>query len=139
MNNQPSTAQEFFQEGKKFVRLSTQKKRNICVVPDIFNGEVRISIRDFFPAEEETDSTRPHLLPTKRGVSLSKEEFNNLCETLETTKNQVKRLDTKIETKNEKKTAVGEWKDQDGWFFLVRPDIVLVARCLGFECSESGF
>ena len=100
---------EFLQDGKKFLPISNQKKRNVCVVPCIFNGEVRVHIRDFFPAEpeeEEWEETaevpqQAYLFPTTRGVSLRVEEFNNLCASIDTAKKQVKRL---LDRNNKKKT-----------------------------------
>ena len=99
---------EFYQDGKKFLPIGD--KKNIFVVADIFQKEVRVNIREFFVEDSECGSssdneddteqtTRPYFKATKRGVSLTITEFDRLCEKLEKAKGIVKRLSRKLKKK----------------------------------------
>ena len=103
---------EFSQEEKTFIPIG--EKKHIFVVPDIFRKEVRVNIREYFAKEEkkveennsdtssgsDTESkVVSRFIPTKRGVSLTLAEFENLCEKLERTKTLVKRLGKRLTKK----------------------------------------
>ena len=107
MNNAPSTSNStyqqvfsdndsaetspvyFVQEGKTFFPLGGAKP--ICVVPDIFREEVRINIREYFSFPE-----KDFLYATKRGVNLTIEEFNVLCDNIESVKQKIKKLKKQV-------------------------------------------
>ena len=106
MNNAPSTSSTseqvfsdndsaetspvyFVQEGKTFFPLGGAKP--ICVVPDIFREEVRINIREYFSFPE-----KDFLYATKRGVNLTIEEFNVLCDNIESVKQKIKKLKKQV-------------------------------------------
>ena len=101
----PTDDSAFTQELKRFIPLG---KRGIFIVPDTFRGEVRINIREYFAfsnnseeqqekKEEDTAAAvRPYLYPSKKGVSLTLQEFETLCGRLETTKKEVKRLQRQL-------------------------------------------
>ena len=106
MNNAPSTSSTseqvfsdndsaetspvyFVQEGKTFFPLGGAKP--ICVVPDIFKEEVRINIREYFSFPE-----KDFLYATKRGVNLTIEEFNVLCDNIESVKQKIKKLKKQV-------------------------------------------
>ena len=99
----PTDDSAFTQELKRFIPLG---KRGIFIVPDTFRGEVRINIREYFAfsnnseeQEKEEDTAaavRPYLYPSKKGVSLTLQEFETLCGRLETTKKEVKRLQRQL-------------------------------------------
>ena len=98
-DNDSETSPVFFvQDGKTFFPLGGTKP--ICVVPDIFREEVRVNIREYFSFREDSSfsSSTPattstdFLYPTKRGVSLTIEEFNVLCDNIESVKQNIKKL-----------------------------------------------
>ena len=107
MNNAPSTSSTseqvfsdndsaetsppvyFVQEGKTFFPLGGAKP--ICVVPDIFREEVRINIREYFSFPE-----KDCLYATKRGVNLTIEEFNVLCDNIDSVKQNIKKLKKQV-------------------------------------------
>ena len=106
MNNAPSTSSTseqvfsdndsaetspvyFVQEGKTFFPLGGAKP--ICVVPDIFKEEVRINIREYFSFPE-----KDFLYATKRGVNLTIEEFNVLCDNIDSVKQNIKKLKKQV-------------------------------------------
>ena len=112
MNNAPSTSSTseqvfsdndsaetsppvyFVQEGKTFFPLGGAKP--ICVVPDIFKEEVRINIREYFSFPE-----KDFLYATKRGVNLTIEEFNVLCDNIDSVKQNIKKLKKKLNSSNQ--------------------------------------
>ena len=113
MNNAPSTSSTseqvfsdndsaetspvyFVQEGKTFFPLGGAKP--ICVVPDIFREEVRINIREYFSFPE-----KDFLYATKRGVNLTIEEFNVLCDNIESVKQKIKKLKKQVKKSSSKK------------------------------------
>ena len=113
MNNAPSTSSTseqvfsdndsaetspvyFVQEGKTFFPLGGAKP--ICVVPDIFKEEVRINIREYFSFPE-----KDFLYATKRGVNLTIEEFNVLCDNIESVKQKIKKLKKQVKKSSSKK------------------------------------
>ena len=112
MNNAPSTSSTseqvfsdndsaetspvyFVQEGKTFFPLGGAKP--ICVVPDIFREEVRINIREYFSFPE-----KDFLYATKRGVNLTIEEFNVLCDNIESVKQKIKKLKKQVKKSSKK-------------------------------------
>ena len=105
-----ATLREFLQDGKRFLPLGGQKK-NVFVVPDVFAGQVRVNIREYFLAKEDSSDSdtedkteqRDYYLPTKKGVSLTIVEFEQLCNKLESAKKIVKRLQKKLHKRQEQK------------------------------------
>ena len=95
---------EFKQDGKKFLTLGGPK--SVFVVPDIFRGEVKVNIREYFQIP-----TNDKFIPTKRGVCLTSEQFDNLCSQLEKTKEVVKELCKKI--KKEKASREAETEEEE--------------------------
>ena len=91
-NDSETSPVYFVQDGKTFFPLGGAKP--ICVVPDIFREEVRINIREYFSFREE--SSTDFLYPTKRGVSLTIEEFNVLCDNIESVKQNIKKLKKQV-------------------------------------------
>ena len=45
---------EFMQDGRRFFPLGGQKN-NVFLVPDVFRREVRVNIREYYPAREEEE------------------------------------------------------------------------------------
>ena len=88
-NDSETSAVYFVQDGKTFFPLGGAKP--ICVVPDIFREEVRINIREYFSFPE-----KDFLYATKRGVNLTIEEFNVLCDNIESVKQKIKKLKKQI-------------------------------------------
>ena len=98
----------FVQEGKTFFPLGGAKP--ICVVPDIFREEVRINIREYFSFPE-----KDFLYATRRGVNLTIEEFNVLCDNIESVKQKVKKLKKQVKKsskKNKSSTSSGHQQRQ---------------------------
>ena len=102
---------EVIQDEKTFIPIGIG--RHIFVVPDIFRGEVRINIREYFVREayklkkegkeesEEGGESKavpppPRYIPTRRGVSLTVSEFELLTEKIERTQKLVKRLGKRL-------------------------------------------
>lgn len=88
---------EFRQDDKVYIPIG--EKKNIFIAPTIFREEVRVNIREFFTAPEdnsEDEDAAPRFIPTKRGVSLTVQEFETLCEKIERTKTLVKRLGKRL-------------------------------------------
>ena len=101
---------EFTQEEKTFIPIGCG--RHIFVVPDIFLGQVRVNIREYFvkektvkkqeaeeeeeEEEEESKAARPTFIPTRRGVSLTVSEFELLCEKVVRVQKCVKRLGKRL-------------------------------------------
>ena len=88
-NADSDSAVNFVQDGKTFFPLGGE--RPICVVPDIFREEVRINIREYFTFPE-----KDFLYATKRGVNLTIEEFNVLCDNIESVKQNIKKLKKQV-------------------------------------------
>ena len=88
-NDSETSAVYFVQDGKTFFPLGGAKP--ICVVPDIFREEVRINIREYFSFPE-----KDFLYATKRGVNLTIEEFNVLCDNIESVKQKIKKLKKQV-------------------------------------------
>ena len=88
-NADSDSAVNFVQDGKTFFPLGGE--RPICVVPDIFREEVRINIREYFTFPE-----KDFLYATKRGVNLTIEEFNVLCDNIESVKQKIKKLKKQV-------------------------------------------
>ena len=122
MNNAPSTSSTseqvfsdndsaetspvyFVQEGKTFFPLGGAKP--ICVVPDIFREEVRINIREYFSFPE-----KDFLYATKRGVNLTIEEFNVLCDNIESVKQKIKKLKKQVKKSSKKNKSSGHQQRQ---------------------------
>ena len=122
MNNAPSTSSTseqvfsdndsaetspvyFVQEGKTFFPLGGAKP--ICVVPDIFKEEVRINIREYFSFPE-----KDFLYATKRGVNLTIEEFNVLCDNIESVKQKIKKLKKQVKKSSKKNKSSGHQQRQ---------------------------
>ena len=88
-NADSDSAVNFVQDGKTFFPLGGE--RPICVVPDIFREEVRINIREYFTFPE-----KDFLYATKRGVNLSIDEFDVLCDNIEGVKQIIKKLKKQV-------------------------------------------
>ena len=88
-SNDSDSAVNFVQDGKTFFPLGGE--RPICVVPDIFREEVRINIREYFTFPE-----KDFLYATKRGVNLSIDEFDVLCDNIEGVKQIIKKLKKQV-------------------------------------------
>ena len=88
-NDSETSAVYFVQDGKTFFPLGGAKP--ICVVPDIFREEVRINIREYFTFPE-----KDFLYATKRGVNLSIDEFDVLCDNIEGVKQIIKKLKKQV-------------------------------------------
>ena len=88
-NDSETSAVNFVQDGKTFFPLGGE--RPICVVPDIFREEVRINIREYFTFPE-----KDFLYATKRGVNLSIDEFDVLCDNIEGVKQIIKKLKKQV-------------------------------------------
>ena len=88
-SNDSDSAVNFVQDGKTFFPLGGE--RPICVVPDIFREEVRINIREYFTFPE-----KDFLYATKRGVNLSIDEFDVLCDNIESVKQIIKKLKKQV-------------------------------------------
>ena len=88
-NDSETSPVYFVQDGKTFFPLGGKKP--ICVVPDIFREEVRINIREYFSFPE-----KDCLYATKRGVNLTIEEFNVLCDNIDSVKQNIKKLKKQV-------------------------------------------
>ena len=88
-NDSETSPVYFVQDGKTFFPLGGAKP--ICVVPDIFREEVRINIREYFSFPE-----KDCLYATKRGVNLTIEEFNVLCDNIDSVKQNIKKLKKQV-------------------------------------------
>ena len=88
-NDSETSAVNFVQDGKTFFPLGGE--RPICVVPDIFREEVRINIREYFTFPE-----KDFLYATKRGVNLTIDEFDVLCDNIESVKQIIKKLKKQV-------------------------------------------
>ena len=88
-NADSDSAVNFVQDGKTFFPLGGE--RPICVVPDIFREEVRINIREYFTFPE-----KDFLYATKRGVNLSIDGFDVLCDNIEGGKTIIKKLKKQV-------------------------------------------
>ena len=100
---------EFIQDEKTFIPIGCG--RHIFVVPDIFRGQVRINIREYFVREKtikkeeeeeeeegESKAAPPpsRYIPTRRGVSLTVSEFELLSEKIERAQKLIKRLGKRL-------------------------------------------
>ena len=88
-NDSETSPVYFVQDGKTFFPLGGAKP--ICVVPDIFREEVRINIREYFSFPE-----KDFLYASKRGVNLTVEEFNVLCDNIDSVKQKIKKLKKQV-------------------------------------------
>ena len=116
MSNTSQESTLFKQKEKTFLPLGGRNK--IFIVPDLFNEEVYVHIREYFPISdkskktkkeegereeeeedeeaEEEEEARPYYIPTKKGVCLNITEFEGLCEHLDKTKQIVRKLTKKL-------------------------------------------
>ena len=101
----------FVQDGKTFFPLGGTKP--ICVVPDIFREEVRVNIREYFSFREENTASTDFLYPTKRGVSLTIDEFEVLCDNFECVKQKIKKLKKQVKKANKKKNKSSSSNNSD--------------------------
>ena len=101
---------DVIQDEKTFIPIGIG--RHIFVVPDIFKGQVRINIREYFVKEadklkkegkEESEGEskavpppQPRYTPTRRGVSLTVTEFEQLCGKIGRIQKFVKRLGKRL-------------------------------------------
>ena len=110
-SNATPSSTTFVQDGRKFISVS--KRRGVYVVADVFQEEVRVNIREYFSfrAEEEAEEeeTRAYLYPSKKGVSLTVSEFESLCDSVEPTKKEIKRLNKNLKKfKKKQKSAAAQ-------------------------------
>ena len=111
-DNDSETSPVFFvQDGKTFFPLGGTKP--ICVVPDIFRDEVRVNIREYFSFREENTASTDFLYPTKRGVSLTIDEFEVLCDNFECVKQKIKKLKKQVKKANKKKNKSSSSNNSD--------------------------
>ena len=111
-DNDSETRPAFFvQDGKTFFPLGGTKP--ICVVPDIFREEVRVNIREYFSFREENTASTDFLYPTKRGVSLTIDEFEVLCDNFECVKQKIKKLKKQVKKANKKKNKSSSSNNSD--------------------------
>ena len=111
-DNDSETSPVFFvQDGKTFFPLGGTKP--ICVVPDIFREEVRVNIREYFSFREENTASTDFLYPTKRGVSLTIDEFEVLCDNFECVKQKIKKLKKQVKKANKKKNKSSSSNNSD--------------------------
>ena len=113
--------EEIHQDGKVMLKLSDRKP--IFIVPDTFRDKVYINIREYFflkkstkvadsSAEEEEKRTNPFLFASKKGVSLTEDEFSDFLEKLQRVKSLVKRLKKKLPKDSDKRRRQGN-QDSD--------------------------
>ena len=105
-------ADEIKQNGKVLIKLSERKP--VFVVPDIFRDQVYINIREYTfkklsetEEEEEGEGENPYLIPSKKGVCFTEEEFKVFIDKIDRVKSLVKRL------KKKQSKAAGRQSDPD--------------------------
>ena len=114
--------EEINQDGKILIKLSDRKP--LFIVPDIFREKVYINIREYYirksESEEEEEEEEaeeaaevPYLLPTKKGVCFTEEEFNVFCDKIARVKSLVKRLRKKNQKASDKRRNREEFQDSD--------------------------
>ena len=112
-------SEEINQDGKVLIKLSDRKP--VFIVPDIFREKVYINIREYYikkseseeEEEEEEGDEVPYLLPTKRGVCFTEEEFDVFCDKISRVKSLVKRLRKKNQKASNKRRHREEFQDSD--------------------------